>query len=77
MVLKQGMVFVAAGAIVGLSLAAGAGRVLSVFLYGLPAIHAPTFLGAFVLFAAIAAIACYLPARHAIGVDPSSALRNE
>jgi predicted permease len=77
MVLRQGMVFVGAGAIVGLSLATGAGEVLSVFLYGLPAIHVPTFLGALVLFAAVAAMACYLPARQAIGADPARALRNE
>jgi predicted permease len=77
MVLKQGMAFVAAGSIVGLSLAAGAGQLLSTFLYGLPAIHAPTFLGALILFTAVAAIACYLPARRAIEVDPSRALRNE
>ena len=49
------MIFVGFGAIVGLSLATGAGEVLSVFLYGLPAIHIPTFLGALVLFTAIAA----------------------
>jgi predicted permease len=77
MVLRQGMVLVGVGASIGLGLAAGAGQVLSVFLYGLPAIHLPTFLGTCLLFAAIGAAACYVPARHAIRIEPLRALRHD
>ena len=74
MVLRQGMVLVGLGAFMGLGLAAGVGQLLSVFLYGLPAIHQPTFLGTLLLFAVIGAAACYLPARHALSATPLRAL---
>jgi hypothetical protein len=77
MVLKQGMRLVAAGAAIGLGLAAGAGRVLSVFFYGLPAIHAPTLLGTVLLFVAICGAACLVPAGHAVRSDWRRALQDE
>ena len=77
MVLRHGMLLVGVGAIIGLAVSVGAGEVLSVFLYGLPAIHAPTFLGAALLFVVIGAAACYIPVRRAIGIEPLRALRTD
>jgi ABC-type antimicrobial peptide transport system permease subunit len=69
--------------VVGLGLAAGLGASLVVtkyvasFLYGVTATDARTLVSAAVLFAAVAAIAGYLPARRASLVDPMVALREE
>ena len=44
----------------------GAGQVLSVFFYGLPATHLPTILGTVALFFFIGAVASIVPARQAV-----------
>jgi len=67
MVVRQGLWLVAIGLGIGLTLAIGAGRVLSVFFYGLPAAHLPTLLGTASLFLAIGAAASMVPARQAVG----------
>ena len=67
MVFRQGSWLVAIGLGIGLALAIGAGRVLSVFFYGLPAAHLPTLLGTAALFLAIGAAASLVPARQAVG----------
>jgi ABC-type antimicrobial peptide transport system permease subunit len=77
LVLKHGMWLVGVGGVIGLAVSVGAGEVLSVFLYGLPAIHVPTLLGAALLFLLIGATACYIPARHALGIDLLRALRDD
>jgi putative ABC transport system permease protein len=77
MILRQGMRLVAAGAAIGLVLAAAAGRVLSRLLFGLPPLDPVTFGGAAVLFAAVGLAACYLPARRATRVSAMEALRYE
>jgi ABC-type antimicrobial peptide transport system permease subunit len=77
MVLRQGVLLTALGAVIGLVLAGGASQVLSVFLYGLPPIHLPTFLGTAIGFVFVGLAACYIPARRAINVDPLRSLRYE
>jgi hypothetical protein len=74
MVVRDGMVLVSVGALIGLTLAAGAGQVLSLFFYGLPSIHIPTLVAAFALFVMVGAAACLVPASHAIRVDWQRAL---
>ena len=76
MVVRQGMRLVAAGAAIGLGLAVSASRVLSVFFYGLPAVHAPTLLGSALLFAAVGAAAAAIPAIHAVRGDWRRALQD-
>jgi predicted permease len=66
MVLRQGTWLVAVGLGSGLALAIGAGQVLSVFFYGLPAAHMPTLLGTVALFLAIGATASVVPAGQAV-----------
>lgn len=77
MILRQGMTLVAAGAAIGLLLAAVTARVLGRLLFGLPALGPRTFGGAIALFAAIGFAACYLPARRATRISPVEALRYE
>src|SRR5258708_2876326 len=77
LVLGQGMSLAAIGSAIGLTLAAAAGRALSGFLFGLPAIDPAAFAGTAALFAAVGLAACYVPARRATRVDPLAALRCE
>ncbi len=77
MVIRQGMWLVAAGASIGLGLAVGAGRVLAVFFYGLPAVHGPTLCGSALLLAAIGTAASVVPAVHAVRGDWRRALQEE
>jgi putative ABC transport system permease protein len=66
MVFSQGTWLVAIGLGAGLALAIGAGQVLSVFFYGLPAAHVPTLLGTVALFLAVGAAASVVPAAQAV-----------
>jgi hypothetical protein len=77
MVLRQGMWLIAAGAAIGLGLAIGAGRVLTVFIYGLPAVHLPTLVGSALLLATIGAVASIVPAVHTVRGDWRRALQEE
>jgi predicted permease len=75
MVLKQGMRLVGLGLVLGLLLAAGAARSLETFLYGVRGTDALTFALVPLLLAAVAFVACLLPARRATKLDPLAALR--
>jgi len=76
LVLKQGLTTAAIGAAIGLTAAALLTRYLATLLVGVSA-HDPTvFLAVPIVLLAVAAIACYLPARRATAVDPMVALRD-
>jgi ABC-type antimicrobial peptide transport system permease subunit len=68
-------------ALIGLALGLGAGaaltRLLKGLLYNVSATDTVTFTIVSLLLAAIALLACYLPARKATKVDPMVALRCE
>jgi predicted permease len=66
MVFKQGTWLVAIGLCIGVAVAIGAGQVLSVLFYGLPAAHVPTLLGTVALLLVIGAAASVVPARQAV-----------
>jgi hypothetical protein len=77
MVMGQGLRLTGIGLGIGLAAALGAARLLSPLLYGIGA-NDPTTMTAVALgLAAIALAACYLPARKAMRVEPSVALRYE
>jgi putative ABC transport system permease protein len=67
---------VGAGVAVGLVLSLWASRFVSSLLYGIEARDAATLAGAAAVLAAIAALAAWLPARHAARIDPAEVLRN-
>jgi predicted permease len=77
MVMGQGLLLTAIGLGIGLCAAFGATRLLSPLLYGIGANDPATMAAVAVGLAAIALSACYLPARKAMKVEPSVALRYE
>ena len=77
LVVNQGMKPVVIGLAIGIASAFALGRLIASQLYEVSS-HNPALLGgATVLLAAIALIACLLPARRATLVDPVQALRTE
>jgi putative ABC transport system permease protein len=66
-----------AGIVLGLAGAAMLTRYLSMLLFDVTPLDAPTFIAMSVLFVAIATIASYLPARRATRIDPLAVLRYE
>jgi putative ABC transport system permease protein len=77
LVLGRGLWSAAAGIGLGLAGAAAATRYLQSMLYGITPLDAGAFVVVAATFAAVAALASYLPARRATQVDPMSALREQ
>jgi putative ABC transport system permease protein len=77
MVLREGLLLVAAGLAIGLGGALVAARYLKTLLYGVTATDPRTYTAVEVLIAAAAMIAVWLPSRRAASVDPAVALRRE
>jgi predicted permease len=78
LVLKQGLILIAFGVIVGIAAAFAATRFIDTQqLYQVSATDPLTFTGITLLLSAVALLACYLPARRATKVDPLIALRYE
>ncbi len=77
MVLRHGALLASTGVAVGLVAALGLARLLTSLLFQISANDPPTFGVVPLLLLAVAALACYLPARRATRVDPLVALRYE
>ena len=77
MVLLQGLQLAIAGAAVGLVGALIVSRLMAGLLYGVRPRDLLTFAGVALLLIGVALLACYIPARRAIRVDPLVALRYE
>jgi putative ABC transport system permease protein len=71
------MSVVAGGLLVGLLTAVAVTRLMSSLLFGVGATDAFTFSGVTILLLAVALVACLLPARRAIAVQPAAVLRND
>src|SRR5439155_4330411 len=76
LVLGQMIWIVGVGVSVGLSAALAGGRLLRAYLYGISPHDAVTFVAVPIVVAAVAAVACVLPARRAARLDPLAALRS-
>ncbi len=77
LIVGQGMILVLAGVGVGLLGAIAVTRVMQSLLYGVSATDPLIFMGIALLLTAVAFLACYIPARRAMRIDPMIALRHE
>jgi putative ABC transport system permease protein len=77
MILRQGVMLTMAGVAIGLGAAYGLTRLMSNLLFGVGSTDPWTFTAVAVLLILVSSIACYLPARRAMDVDPMVALRHE
>jgi len=77
LVLGEGVRMALAGVIVGIAAALGLTRLMANQLFGVSAYDPLTFAAVGIVLTLVALLACYLPARRAVRVDPLIALRYE
>ena len=77
MVMRQGMRLTLLGIGIGLIGGLSSARLMKSVLFGVSASDPLTFAAVAALGAAVAMLACYIPARRATKVDPMDALRCE
>ncbi|HKW87145.1 MAG TPA: ABC transporter permease [Candidatus Acidoferrales bacterium] len=77
LVLRQGGRIALTGIGIGIAAALGLTRLMSSLLFSVNASDPATFAAVALLLAAVALVACYIPARRAMRVDPMVALRYE
>ena len=77
LVVRRGMLLAGMGIATGLLAALGLTRTLVSLLFGIQPTDLATYTAVSLLLAAIAFVACWIPARRATRVDPVVALRYE
>jgi putative ABC transport system permease protein len=77
LIMGRGLVLALTGVAIGLTLSVAVTRWLESLLYGVSATDATTAAGVSLLLVCVALVACYIPARRAMKVDPLAALRHE
>jgi predicted permease len=77
LILQNGMAMVIAGVVAGLGLSVIFTRSINSLLYGIGSFDVASFFAAAAVLIAVALVACWVPARRAMRVDPVVALRYE
>ena len=77
LIVKQGMKLTILGVAIGLLAAAGLARLIKNLLFGIEATDPTTFVVVTFLLISVALLACFIPARRAMKVDPMMALRQQ
>jgi putative ABC transport system permease protein len=77
LVVGQAVKLAALGIVIGMTAALGLMRLITSLLFGVSANDPLTFTAAALVLLFVAIVACYIPARRAIAVDPMNALRYE
>ncbi len=76
-VAARGLSWTLAGLVIGISVSIGSARFLAGLLYGVSPYDPATLGATTLLFAIVAFLACLVPARRAVAIDPARALRDE
>ncbi len=74
---RQCLGLIAVGSLAGLAAATATSRLLSGLLFGITPLDLPTYAGVAVILGLTATIACLLPTRRALRLDPMTVLRGE
>jgi predicted permease len=77
MISRQGLAIVGIGLGIGLASAIASARLVGDFLVGVAPTDALTYSTVSLLLISVTLVACYVPARRAVEVDPAIALRQE
>ncbi|HVB57745.1 MAG TPA: FtsX-like permease family protein, partial [Candidatus Acidoferrales bacterium] len=77
LIIHQGMILTVLGIFFGVAVAFALTRLLSSLLYGIAPTDPVTFIVVSAVLLAVSLLACYIPARRAMQVDPMVALRYE
>jgi len=77
LVVGQGLRLILAGLVIGLAGSYAVTRLLRDLLFGISATDAATLVGVSLLLIFLGLLACYLPARTAMRIDPTTAVRAE
>jgi len=77
LVIRQGMTLAVVALVPGLLIAWASTKLLASFLYGLPGHDAVTFGSVPLFLAGVTFLACWIPSRRVLKVDPSTALRHD
>ena len=77
LVLREVLLMLSLGAVLGIAASLAAGRLVESLLYGIKPADPSTLASAALVLAAATALAGYLPARRAARLDPMDALREE
>jgi predicted permease len=77
LVIRQGMTLALMALIPGLAIAWASTKLFTSFLYGVPSHDVVTFTFVPVFLMAVTFLACWIPSRRAVKVNPSTALRHD
>ena len=77
LVMRQGVWLASAGSATGIAGALLISRLMAKLLYGVQPTDPATFAAVTAALGAVALVACYVPARRAMGINPTAALRCE
>ena len=77
LIVGQGMALAGAGLVLGATAAVFLARLEGSLLFGVQSYDPVTYVGVSALLGCVALLACYVPARRAMRVDPLVALRDE
>ena len=77
LVLREALLLVAAGIVVGIPVALASGRLLRTFLFELSSADPLSLIAVVLMLGVVAAAATFIPARRASRIEPMVALRNE
>jgi putative ABC transport system permease protein len=77
LLLRQGMALIVAGVLLGIAASLGLTRFLATLLFDVTPTDPATFALVVTLLIVVAVLACWIPARRAMRVDPMVALRYE